>query len=327
MKPIICVTDFTDLTIEAARTASAFAQRWNERVILVHSVDEREQFPYPLRERLAGSDGHRLAEEARQLRQRGFDFEEKVLRGMPEDGIAGFAWRSGAGLVVVGSAPTANLEHWALGCIAEEISDTSLVPVLALRSAAPFERWLAGDAPLKIWMAVDPAARPDAMLHRIDELRELGPCAISATFVLYPENPFAPSPLTTASSGERPTNGFVTDRDPLETTAGELAAREARLIDSHPRPATATQLINDATDTAADLIMVTSHPRKDLTLLPHRSLCHGVVCHAPMSVLCVPEPDIEPPHHAAQARHAPAMASFPDRAGSRARSNHDKAVR
>src|SRR5688572_12226366 len=199
MNPVICVSDFTESTLKAAKAASAFAQRWNASMILVHSVDEREQFPYGLRERLIGTDWRRLYEEAGRLRQLGFEFEEKVLRGMPEDGVAAFAWRSGAGLVVIGSAPMANVEHWALGCIAEEISDTCLVPVLAVRSAAAFERWLAGAAPLKLWIAADPAARPDALLHRIDELRELGSCVITATFVHYPENPAEVSALASTS--------------------------------------------------------------------------------------------------------------------------------
>ena len=325
MKPVICVTDYHDLPLEAARTASAFAQRWNERMILVHSIDEREQFPLRVRERLVAIDSRRLSEEARQLRERGFNFEEKMLRGMPEDGVAGFAWRSGAGLVVVGSAPTANLEHWALGCIAEEVSDTCLVPVLTVRSAASFERWLAGEVTLKVWIAVDPAARPDALLNRIDELRELGACELSAAYVFYPENPVELSPSPTASRGDRSSHAYGSDRDPLEAMARELEARHVNLTDRHVHRATSSQLINKAAAAEADLIVVTSHPRKDLTLLPHRSLCHGIVCHAPMSVLCVPESDIEPPHH--PARQLPAMTSFPDRAGPSGRPSHDEAVR
>jgi nucleotide-binding universal stress UspA family protein len=317
MNPVICVSDFTDLTLPALKTASTFAQRWNERVILVHSVDEREQFPYGIRERLIGTDGRRLQEDAARLRNLGFEFEAKVLRGMPEDGIAAFAWRSGAGLVIVGSAPMANVEHWALGCIAEEISATCLVPVLAVRSAAPFERWLAGVAPLRVWVAVDAAARPDALLHRIDELRELGLCIISATFVQYPENPAEFSTLSPTSRRAFPANSEL-ESEPLKVAARELTARSAALTYRHSFRATATELIKDAGNAGADLIVMTSHPQKDLALLPHRSLCDDVVCHAPMSVLCVPEPDIEKPHHAAQARHE----SRPFPTGSRGPSPH-----
>src|SRR5687768_4176419 len=113
MNPVICVTEFTELTIEAAKVAAAFARRLDERVVLVRSVDEREQFPYNLRLRLMQQDYRRLADEAQRLRQLGFDFEERVVCGMPEEGISGLAWKSGACLVVVGCMPTATIEHWA----------------------------------------------------------------------------------------------------------------------------------------------------------------------------------------------------------------------
>jgi nucleotide-binding universal stress UspA family protein len=297
MSPVICVTDFTELTLEAAKTAAAFARRWQEKVILVHSVDERELFPFHLRERLVAGDARRLSEQSRHLRQLGFEFEEIVLRGMPEDGIAPYAWRAGAGLVVIGSAPTATIEHWALGCMAEEVSDTCLVPVLAVRRAAPFETWLAGGAPLNVCVAIDPAARPAALLHRIDELLELGPCRISATFVHYPEGSAEPfsHPHRENDDGFAPLS--APNRDLAASTARELAARNVVLGEPRIRSASAAELIGAASEARADLFMVTSHPQKDLSLLPHRSLCHDIVCHAPMSVLCVPEPAIEPPHH------------------------------
>src|SRR5688572_12788951 len=140
MNPIICVTEFTERTVEAARVATALATRLGDRAVLVRSVDEREQFPFELRSRLVREDWRRLAKEAQQLRQLGFDFEEQVLRGNPEDGIAGLAWKSGARLVVVACAPTGTLDRWALGSLAEEIAATSMVPLLAVRSAETFEQ-------------------------------------------------------------------------------------------------------------------------------------------------------------------------------------------
>ncbi len=227
----------------------------------------------------------------------GFDFEETILRGMPEDCIAGYAWRSGAGLVVIGSAPTATIEHWALGCIAEEVSDTCLVPVLAVRRAAPFEAWLDKGVPLTVSVAIDPAARPAALLHRIDELLELGTCRISATFVQYPESATWPS----AHSSRQGDDGFspmaASNADLTAWTARQLAERNVVLTETRIHAPNATQLIGTAIESGADLFMVTSHPQRDLDLLPHRSLCHDIVCHAPMNVLCVPEPAVEPPHH------------------------------
>jgi nucleotide-binding universal stress UspA family protein len=324
MNPIICVTDFTEHTLEAARTAAAFARHWGERVVLVRSVDEREQFPYPLRSRLMHQDWRRLAGEARQLRQLGFDCEEKVLRGMPEDGIAAFAWKSAARLVVVGGAPTPRLEHWALGCMAEEISDTSLVPVLAVRSAAPFDRWLAGDVPLKVLVGVDPAARPDAMLNRLDELRQLGSCAITASLVAYPENKTAPAELPPATPGQHP---FTADRDQRVILSRELAQRDITIAEVHAGRDVAAGLVAQAEEADADLLVVTTHPHDDLTLLPHRSISHGVLRRAPMSVLCVPEPAIEPPCRASIGQREQTSDSPVARSGQRASTRQDRAIR
>jgi nucleotide-binding universal stress UspA family protein len=188
MNPIICVTEFAEHTLTAAQAAAAFARRWEERIVLVRSVDEREQFPLPLRSHLVPQDWQRLSAEAQELRRRGFDFEEEVVRGMPEDGIASFAWKSRARLIVVGCAPTRLLDRWALGSIAEEICDTSLVPVLAVRSAEPFIQWLEqGGHPLNVFVGIDPAVRNDAVLNRLDELRETGACRLTAGYVADPE--------------------------------------------------------------------------------------------------------------------------------------------
>src|SRR5688572_33280269 len=115
MNQIICVTEFTELTIEAMKTAARFANRWGERVALTHSVDEREQFPYNVRCRLVEQDRPRLAAETQRLQQLGFEFDAVLLRGMPEDGIAGYAWHSRSRLIVAGATPTGVIEHWALG--------------------------------------------------------------------------------------------------------------------------------------------------------------------------------------------------------------------
>lgn len=297
MNPIICVTEFTALTREALRTADALAKRAGENVLLVHSVDEREQFAFNLRSRLLESDERRLATEAQELRNLGFAFEEVLLRGMPEDGVAGFAWRVRARLIVTGSTPTAAVEHWALGCIAEEISETSLVPVLAVRSATPFERWLSGSAPLNVFVGFDPIARPDALLNRLDELRLSAACAVTAAIVTYPESKTAPSSTDPTGHGLH-----TVHTDHAGTMSSELRRRNIAYVDLHASHDVAGDLIRNAQAAKADLLVIATHPRDDLTLLPRPALAHRVLRRAPMNVLCVPESDIEPPHLMAAAR-------------------------
>jgi nucleotide-binding universal stress UspA family protein len=309
MNPILCVTEFTELTLEAARVSADLAQRWGERVVLVRSVDEREQFAFPLRSRLVQHDWRRLADESRRLRELGFEFDEKVLRGMPEDGVAQFAWNSRARLIVVGSPPVRPIDRWALGCLAEEIADTSLVPVLAVRSAAPFMTWLRNDRPLRVYVGVDPAERADAVLNRLEELRAAGPCVMVAGDVAYPEVGHLrpePPPSELRDHEFRPS-------DRAEDVWTGLGARHVSVSDATAASRVASVLVEAASAEQADLLVVETHPHPDHALLPHRCLAAGVLRRAPMNVLCVPAPDIEPPrnvsHEQPRARESAAFAA------------------
>ena len=92
-RPIICGTDFSENATEAVRAAAALAQRFSAPLIVAHSVDERAKVPDHLRPRLMNEDRPRLAAEAERLRQLRLTFEEKLLRGAPDDGVASFAGR------------------------------------------------------------------------------------------------------------------------------------------------------------------------------------------------------------------------------------------
>ena len=92
--------------------ADALARRFGAPLIVGHSVDERGEFPENLRARLMNDDRPRLAQQAERLRARGLTFEEKLLRGVPEEDVADFAAQSGARLVVVGApGGTVRLMH------------------------------------------------------------------------------------------------------------------------------------------------------------------------------------------------------------------------
>jgi nucleotide-binding universal stress UspA family protein len=269
-------------------------------VVLVRSVDERGQFPFPLRARLVQHDWRRLAVEAQELRRLGFTFDEEVVRGVPEDGIASFAWKSRARLIVVGCSPTHLLDRWALGSIAENICDTSLVPVLAVRSAAPFTRWLEAHHRLNVFVGLDPAARDDAVLNRLDELRDTGPCAITASLVTDPEADH--SKLEPAPVAYREHEFRAEQDDSVKTVSNDLVVRDITVRSMEEKNHPDAALVAQANEAGADLLVLTSHPRTDLALLPHRCLARGVLRRATMNVLCVPEADIEPPRVAATAR-------------------------
>lgn len=178
MKPIVCVTEFSEHTLAALTTAAAVARRWDERLLLVRSVDEREQFPAPLRARLVQQDRGRLAREARPFRDLGFDFEEHVVAGPPDDGIAAFASRVDARLVVLGCPPLTRLDTWVLGSTAEQVATTCRVPLLLVRAASPITEAIAGQRALRIYAFVDPRDHSPAIARTLTEWRSLADEAI-----------------------------------------------------------------------------------------------------------------------------------------------------
>jgi nucleotide-binding universal stress UspA family protein len=256
MNPIICVTEFSDHTPAAFSAASAMARRWNERLLLVRSVDEREQFPLPTRESLVHEDRVRLAREAAAFRAAGLDCEEHVLLGSPEESIAVFAQRVQASLVVLGCPPLSRVDTWVLGCTAEQIALTTHVPLLLVRSESPFTEWVAGRKALRVYAFVDPVDHSPAIARAIEEWR-----AVAEEEVEFHDTP--------ADAARHPHD------------AANRCAQAARAAD-------------------ADLLVVSTHPRKTLPLLPHPSLAGYLLREAPMSILVVPDTSV--PHvHATSA--------------------------
>ena len=182
-KPIICGTDFSESAAQAATVADALARLLDAPLILVRSADERGEFPEHLRTRLVNDDRPRLAEQAERLRGLGLTFEEKLLRGVPDDGVAHFAAQAGARLVVVAASGTGALGRWVLGNVAEQIAETSVVPTLVVRSPEPLAAWARGERPLKVFIAVDFTATSEAALRWLAEWRQIGPCEITLGYV------------------------------------------------------------------------------------------------------------------------------------------------
>ena len=108
-KPIICGTDFSESASQAAIVADALARHLDAPLILVRSADERGDFPDHIRERLMNDDRPRLTHEAERLRSLGLTLQEKLLHGAPNYGVADFAARENARLVVVGASGTGAL--------------------------------------------------------------------------------------------------------------------------------------------------------------------------------------------------------------------------
>ena len=294
-RPILCGTDFSESATEAVRAAAALAQRFNAPLILAHSVDERAEFPDHLRPRLMNEDGPRLAAEAERLRKLGLTFEEKLLRGAPDDGVASFAGSAKARLVVVGASGTGSAGRWVLGNIAERIAEASPVPTLVVHSAEPFLAWVRGERALRIFVGADFTASSNAALRWVAELRKLGPCEVIAGYADW--TPEEVARLGVHGAMGMPGNPLVVqsilEEEVKAKVAGVLGEENVRIVVQGGWGRTDAQLIGMAAEAQADLIVVGTHQRHGLRRLGHVSVSRGIVHSAAMSVACVPVPAAE----------------------------------
>jgi len=294
-RPILCGTDFSESATEAVRVAAALAQRFSAPLIVAHSVDERAEFPNHLRPRLMNEDRPRLAAEVERLRKLGLTFEEKLLRGAPDDGVASFAGKAQARLVVVAASGTGAFGRWVLGNVAERIAETSPVPTLVVRAAEPFLAWARGERALKVFVATDFTATADAALRWVAELRQMGPCEITLGYIDGPAEKRA-EPAVFDGKGKD-----VAPPEVRQVLARDLREKAGRLLGAEPairiEPGSArvdAHLIQLATEAGADLLVLGTHQWHGLDRLRHTSISRLILRDAPMNVTCVPVPAVQP---------------------------------
>ena len=297
-KSIICGTDFAENADKAAAVAAALARRLGVPCILAHSVDERGEFPDHLRTRLMNEDRPRLAEHAARLRGLGLTFDEKLLHGVPDEGVANFAAQSGARLVVVGASVMGS--HWLgrllLGNISARIAESSSVPTLVVHDAAPFVAWARGERTLKVFVGADFSATSDAALRWVAELRQIGPCEVIAGYVDWPPEEAARLGVSgPVGLDENPPEIQRTlERDVREKVTRLLGAENVRVCVRANSGRADAPLLEMAAEAQADLIVIGTHQWHGLSRLRHGSVSRAILRHAPMSVACVPTPAAAP---------------------------------
>ena len=296
-KPVICGTDFSEGASQAAVVADGLARRLDAPLVLVRSADERGDFPDHLRERLMNDDRPRMTHEAERLRGLGLTFTEMLLHGAPSHGVADFAARENARLVVVGASGTGALwgGRWVLGNVAERIAETSSVPTLVVRATEPFVAWARDERSLKIVVAVDFSPTSDAALRWVEEWRQIGACEITLVHVHDLPDEAGERAMCDGLGATRLT---AHTRSELEHDLREKASRLLGVtpaIRVEPRSARVdAHLIALAAEAGADLLVLGAHQWQNLERVWHSSISRRVLHDAPMSLVCVPVP-LAPP--------------------------------
>jgi nucleotide-binding universal stress UspA family protein len=288
-QPTICGTDFSENAKQTANVAAALSTRLGGPLVLVHATGLRIQGSEANDAESASFREH-LHEEAERLRRLGATVEEILSGGAPDEVLVQLAEQRQARLLVVSSLGLRAPTRWLLGSVAERTAESSLVPTLVVRDAAPFESWARGERSLNVFVGVDFTANSDTALRWISELRQIGPCEVVAAYADWP-------PEETARLGVSESFGLVEsppavrrvlEQDMQEKVERLLGKEHLVIVVQGGWGRVDAQLVGLATEAQADLIVVGTHQWHGLSRLRHGSVSRGILHHAPMSVACVP---------------------------------------
>jgi nucleotide-binding universal stress UspA family protein len=303
---IVCGTDFTEASFEAASAAAAIAARARTRMLLVHVLD----FPdAPEQDEQDGAPGRRwrelfepelerrrtlLQEAAKRLTPTGAEVEVQLLSGAPDETLVACARERGAQLIAVASHGRRSASTWRLGSVADRLALTSPVPLLIVRSARPFETWSDGrdgGRPLRVMLGADFGVTSRAAAEWIAELKTSGPCELIAAHVYEQESEArrlgvaVPQETETARSVERALGDVWRER--LEERVG---SSRVLLRQRSAGAQIANELVDMAEAAWADVLVVGTHQRKGLSRHWHGSVSYSVLPLAAMNVVVVPVP-------------------------------------
>ena len=286
---VVCGTDFSPAAQAGVTAAAAFAARLRVPLWLAHATGDAEHL-------LAGEQlltlrsaaARRLDEEgARVAALAGIPVSTELLEGDAARGLLELARARGAALVVVGSQGHGASALLKVGGTSERIALESDLPVIAVRDSAPFERWLAGAAPLRVVAAVDFTASALALWRWLQTIREAGACDVVAAHLYYADD-------AAARYGER-AGGPSGSRDGVEALlardvmsflgelpgAGTLTARTQVAVGR-----LADHLVELAEEERADLVVVGTHHRQHAARL--WSVSAGVLHLSRTAVATIP---------------------------------------
>ena len=288
-RPIICGTDFSEPAQHAADVAAALSKRLGTHLLLVHGIDERGEIPYRHWPRLFAIDGPRLTSEAGRLRMSGLTVEERLVGGVPDDGVVRRAEKADARMIVVASSGRGAAARWLMGSISERIAETAWLPTLVVRDAAPFHAWLREERALKVFVGADFTPTSDAALRWVEELAKIAPCEVTVGYVDRHAEERGEQALHLPAGAPRAPEMHEMLTHDLREKARSLYGLDG--VQVHVLPAADRvdlRLIELAHEANADLIVIGTHHWHGLSRLRHPSVSRRVLHEAKVSVACVP---------------------------------------
>ena len=290
---IICGTDFSEHSKQAADVAAALAVRTGVPLLLVHvgeQCDPDSEYESEQAQLVADLETQ-LRAEALRLEGSGARVEEvMVCAGLAENVLVDLIKERQAKLAVVSSVSKTAFDHWTLGSVSEQVAERSPAPTLVARASEALLAWLRGERMLRVFVGVDFSGTSDAALNWTKRLREFGPCEITAGHIYWPPDEcrhfgFEPS---TSLTDTPPELHAAVERELTTRVHDRLGTTDAKVLVQASWGRPDAPLIELAKTAGADLLVVGTHQRRGFRRLYQSSTSRGVLHHAPMSVAVVP---------------------------------------
>jgi nucleotide-binding universal stress UspA family protein len=298
---IICATDFSEPSQEAARVASRLARRLGDELLLVHAwtspfVLYREVVSDPMRveQRLVEKATQELETLAGTLRAQGGRVETRVLHSSdPAEAITALARELDARLVVFGAHSRRAAARLFIGSAAERAMLLSERPVLIVHpGAGGLEEWADGKRPLRVVMGLDRSPASVAALAWVRDLRALGPCDVTFVHAFWPIEQYARlgvhGAVDLAACDDETMRVLSRELRPMFADLPGTGTVELRLRAVWGSPA--EPILDEAKAARADLLILGTNRKGALARLWAGATVQPTVRLAELPVLCVPAP-------------------------------------
>ncbi|MES2571385.1 MAG: universal stress protein, partial [Verrucomicrobiota bacterium] len=159
-----------------------------------------------------------------------------------------------------------------------------------VRSSAPLLAWTRGERTLRVFVGCNFSIYAEAALRWVGELQKIGPCAVILGLVDRLSKERAELAIFDAlhATEEVPEVATELHRE-LRATAQRILGIEPDTISVQPGSAQIdAHLVEMASATQADLLVIGTHRWHGLQRLAHPSISRHLLHDAPMSVACVP---------------------------------------
>lgn len=289
---IVCGTDFSEASNDAARTAAALARRRGDALRLVHVVQELglDLQLVSLNDIQYNPVRATLHSQAETLRAVGTQVEEVLMAGRPDEALCDVARHTHPWLVVVSSVGRGGAARWLLGSVSERTAQSCPAPVLVVRSPSALKTWASGTTPLRVLVGVDHTATSRAAYQWAKTLPQLGPCEVIAAHVAWPPGENARMGLHGPVAMDRlePAVEHAVESE-LKEFLGDPGGAEAVNLSVQPGMGRVDSHLSLWAEAArADLLVVGSNHRTGADRILHGAVSRGVLHLARTNIVCVP---------------------------------------